>query len=171
LSAARQLHSAGPAGVDRAWSSAAHEGVARDLVASLKFRRLLPVAGLMAGRIVELAPAWVLSGEIVPVPTAPLRALLRGFDPAGEVAARLSELSGRPLSDCLGRRGTGRQVGRRRSRRLGDPPRIHVRGKAPRSVVLVDDVLTTGATLSASARALRAAGASRVVAVTFSRRL
>ena len=107
----------------------------------------------------------------MPVPTAPLRSLLRGFDPAEEIAAELAERSGRPLRrGCLTRRGAGRQVGRRRAARLGDPPRIAAVGEAPRSVVLVDDVLTTGATLSACARALRDAGAVRVVAVTFSRR-
>ncbi|MGV1050451.1 MAG: ComF family protein, partial [Solirubrobacterales bacterium] len=72
---------------------------------------------------------------------------------------------------CLARRGSGRQVGRRRAERLAHPPRIRATGAAPRSVMLVDDVLTTGATLSACARALRAAGATRVVAVTFARRL
>jgi predicted amidophosphoribosyltransferase len=171
LASAESLRGAGPAGVDRAWSSAPHEAVARDLVAALKFRRLLPVAGLMAERIQALAPAWVLSGEIVPVPTAPLRSLLRGFDPAAEIAAELAGRSGRPLRRCLARRGSGRQVGRSRAQRLGGPPRIHASGEVPRSVVLVDDVLTTGATLSSCAQALRAAGAARVVAVTFSRRL
>ena len=43
-------------GIDRVWSSAPHEGVARELVTALKFRRLLPVAGLMAERIHWLAP-------------------------------------------------------------------------------------------------------------------
>jgi predicted amidophosphoribosyltransferase len=112
-----------------------------------------------------------LSGEIVPVPTAPLRSLLRGFDPAVEIAAELAGRSGRPLRRCLARRGSGRQVGRSRAQRHGGPPRIHASGEVPRSIVLVDDVLTTGATLSSCARALRAAGAARVVAVTFSRRL
>lgn len=160
----------GPAGLDRAWSSAPYEGVARDLVAALKFRRLLPVADLMAERIEWLAPAHMLSGVIVPVPAAPPRMRRRGFDPAGELAAALAERLDAPLENCLERRG-GRQVGRRRAERVGHPPRIHARGVAPRSALLVDDVLTTGATLTACARALRAAGSSRVVAVTFARRL
>ncbi len=173
---ARRLGEAEPlearvAGIDRAWSSAAHEGVARDLVAALKFRRLLPVAGSIAERIEWLAPASLLSGALVPVPTARLRALARGFDPAAEIAAALAELSGLPLRPCLARSGGGRQVGRRRAQRIGHPPRIQPRGEVPRSVVLIDDVLTTGATLSACARALRGAGAIRVAAITFTRRL
>lgn len=173
LAAAGPLRSAGPPGVDRAWSAAPHDGVARDLVAALKFRRLLPVAGLMAERIELLAPVGLLRGELVPVPGARLRSLARGFDPAAEIAAALAARTGARLRcDCLVRRGGSRQVGRRRAERLGSPPLFRLRNgmAAPRDVVLVDDVLTTGATLSSCARALRAAGALRVVAVTFSRR-
>ncbi len=171
LSAAEPLAGHGAPGLDRAWSSATHEGVARDLVAALKFRRLLPVAELIAKRIEWLAPGNLLSGTIVPAPTAPLRSLGRGFDPAAEIGGALAELTGLPLDPCLRRRGGGRQLGRRRAERIGHPPRIEARGPAPRSVLLVDDVLTTGATLSACARALREAGAVRVVAITFTRRL
>lgn len=161
----------GPPGLDRAWSAAAHEGVARDLVVALKFRRLLPVAGEMAGRIARLAPPSVLSGAVVPVPTAPLRTLGRGFDPATELGAALAELAGLEISTCLGRTGVGRQVGKRRGERLGDPPRLRLCGEAPPSALLVDDVLTTGATLTACAAALRKGGAIRVAAITFTRRL
>ena len=171
LAAMDPLEGAGPPGVDRAWSSAPHEGVSRDLVVALKFRRLLPVAELMADRIQWLAPGALLSGAVVPVPTARLRSLARGFDPAAELARALASGSGLPLAPCLSRRGGGRQVGRRRGERVGSPPRIQARGEVPRSVLLVDDVLTTGATLAACAGALRAAGAIRVAAVTFSRRL
>jgi predicted amidophosphoribosyltransferase len=171
LAAAAPLTGAGPPGIDRVWSSASHQGVARDLVTALKLRRLLPVAGLMADRIHWLAPADLLSGAIVPVPAAPLRSLARGFDPAGELAAALAERLDLPLQPCLARKGGRRQVGKRRAQRIGHPPRIHARSESPRSVLLIDDVLTTGATLSACARALRDAGAVRVVAITFARRL
>jgi predicted amidophosphoribosyltransferase len=171
LAAAEPIFSAGPAGIDRAWSSAPYEGVARSLVAALKFRHLLPVAELMADRVHWLAPARMLSGTVVAVPPAPSRLRRRGFDPAGELAGALAERIEAPLQRCLVRRGRGRQVGRQRAERLGGPPRIEAVGAAPAGVVLVDDVLTTGATLSACARALRGAGAERVVAVTFARRL
>ncbi len=171
LADAEPLLGKGPPGLDRAWSSAPYEGVARNLVAALKFRRLLPVAELMADRIQWLAPAHMLSGAIVPVPPAPARLRRRGFDPAGELAAALAERLEAPLEPCLARRGRRRQVGRRRAQRLGQPPRIDATGTAPRSALLVDDVLTTGATLTSCAQALRAAGAARVVAVTFARRL
>ncbi len=171
LAGADPLLGAGPPGLDRAWSSAPYEGVARNLVAALKFRHLLPVAELMAERIQWLAPAHMLSGTVVPVPAAPARLRRRGFDPAGELAAALAESLDAPLEPCLRRRGGRRQVGRTRAERIGHPPQVHTAGNAPRSVMLVDDVLTTGSTLTACAQALRVAGAARVVAVTFARRL
>ena len=171
LAEAEPLSGSGPAGLDRAWSSASHEDVARNLVAALKFRRLLPVAELIADRIAWLAPAGLLSGAVVPVPTATLRVARRGFDPAAEIAAALAARTGAEVVPCLLRSGGSRQVGRRRAQRIGHPPRVRPRGEVPRSAILVDDVLTTGATLSACARALRGAGAVRVVAVTFTRRL
>ncbi len=171
LAAAEPLDGSGAPGLDRAWSSAPHDGVARDLVTALKFRRLLPVADLMAERIHWLAPSTLLSGTIVPVPTARLRSFARGFDPATEIAQALAQRTELPLSSCLSRYGGGRQVGKRRAERIGHPPLIQARGQIPRSVLLIDDVLTTGATLSACARALRQAGAIRIAAITFTRRL
>jgi predicted amidophosphoribosyltransferase len=171
LAGAAPILAGGPQGIDRAWSSAPHDGVARSLVGALKFRHLLPVAGLMAERMHWLAPGHLLGGAVVPVPPAPPRLRRRGFDPAGELAAALAAGLGTELSPCLARRGSGHQVGRRRAERIGSPPRIEAIGEAPRSVVLVDDVLTTGATLTACAMALRGAGAKRIVALTFTRRL
>ncbi len=171
LAASTPVSVRGPQGIDRAWSSASHEGVARALVTALKFRRLLAVTDVMADRIEWLAPGDLLSGAIVSVPAAPPRMRRRGFDPAGELGAALAARLGVEPVACLVRRGSGHQLGRRRAERIGHPPRIEAIAEAPRSVLLVDDVLTTGATLGACAAALRGAGAKRVVAVTFTRRL
>ena len=117
-----RLRGAGPAGVDRAWSSAPHEGVARDLVAALKFRRLLPVAGLMAERIQLAGPGHLLSGDDRPgADRARARSLRRGFDPAGEIAAAARRRAGLPLRPCLARRGAG-PPGRPAPRRAPRPP-------------------------------------------------
>jgi len=170
LAEAKPLAGRGASGLDRAWSSAPHEGVARDLVSALKFRRLLPVAGLMAERIEWLAPEGLLGGAVVPVPSVRLRSLGRGFDPAAEIATGLALRIRAPFRPVLARADHGRQLGRRRAQRIGQPPHVRLCGEAPRSVLLVDDVMTTGATLGACARALRGGGSIRVVALTFTRR-
>jgi predicted amidophosphoribosyltransferase len=161
----------GPQGIDRVWSSASHDGVARALVSSLKFRHLVPVAAVMAERMEWLVPAHLLGGAVVAVPPAQARRRRRGFDPAGELAGALAARLDAEVVACLARRGSGHQMGRRRADRIRHPPRIAAIAAAPRSVLLVDDVLTTGSTLTACAQALRAAGAKRVVALTFTRRL
>jgi predicted amidophosphoribosyltransferase len=167
----RPVLAGGPQGIDRAWSSASHEDVARALVGALKFRRLLPAAELMAERMHWLVPGHLLGGAVVSVPATPARMRRRGFDPAGELGAALAIRLGAEPVVCLARRGSGHQVGKRRAERIRHPPRIEAIAEAPRSVLLVDDVLTTGATLTACAAALRASGAKRIVALTFTRRL
>jgi predicted amidophosphoribosyltransferase len=156
-------------GLDAVWSAAPYEGVARELVAALKFRRLLPLAGVAAAAIASGAPPELLRGALVPVPPAPLRLRLRGLDPAEELTAELSRLTGLPADPCLARTHGPRQVGRPRSERMATPPSVRSRARPPRDAILVDDVVTTGATLGACASALRDGGATRVVALTFAR--
>ena len=159
-------------GISDVWSAAPHEGRARDLIAALKFRRLLSAATAAAELIAERAPTALLCERaIVPVPPAPLRRAWRGYDPAGELAAALAQVIGAPFSHCLDRRGGGRQRGRGRDERLAKAPRIEASRRVPRVALLVDDVTTTGATLAAGAAALRAAGALDVKAVTFTHEL
>jgi ComF family protein len=157
------------------WAPLAHSGSAKAIVQALKFRGALPLADLMAAQIAAGAPHELLDveGVLVPVPAHPSRARARGFDHAALLAAALSRRTGLPVADCLRRGGDPtRQLGARRRERLASG-RIAVaaRGQVPARPVLVDDVHTTGATLDACARALRAAGARRVVALTYSRTL
>jgi predicted amidophosphoribosyltransferase len=159
----------------RAWSPLAHEGVARDLVAALKFRGALPLAALMAAHIAANLPAGLRAepAAVVPVPPQPARARRRGFDPAGALAAAVASRLGAEHRACLRRRDHGgRQVGATRTqRRSAGRLAIELTARPPPRALLVDDVHTTGATLSACAAALVAGGCREVVAVTYTRTL
>ena len=166
LAAARPETIAIP-GTDMAWAAAPYSGAALGVVGGLKFGRLLPLARVAAEAIRDKAPAELLGAALVPVPPAPLRLRLRGFDPAEEIALELSALTGSPMAPCLRRRQGPRQVGRPRTARIASPPVVDARGSVPAAATLVDDVVTTGATLAACSRALAAAGCERVAALAF----
>jgi ComF family protein len=149
--------------------------VARRLVGALKFRGALPVAALMAAHIAANLPAELRArapDALVPVPPQRQRRRRRGFDPAAELVGALVPRLGLPARPCLVRRDRERQQGatraqRRRAGRLA----IELRAPPPRRVLLIDDVHTTGATLDACARVLRAGGCEEVIAVTYARTL
>ena len=169
-------------GLDLTLAAAPYEGVARELVRALKFDARIALARRAARAIAEaLEPSL---GEIprpfdgprsscavVPVPAAPSRLLRRGFDPAEAIASALAAELGLPLQPCLARCDGPRQVGRRRRARLSDPPRVRLVGEAPQRAIVVDDVLTTGATLRVCAHVLRAAGTGAVIGAAFARSL
>jgi ComF family protein len=159
------------------WAPVGYTGPARALVHALKFRGARAVAALMAAQIAANAPDCFLAGALVPVPLHARRLRARGFNQAALVATALAERTGLPVCDCLARAGSARtQMGRRRGeRRAGLTGEIGLRAPAPERVLLVDDVVTTGATLAACAAAIRAARAPGrsvdVAAVSFARTL
>jgi predicted amidophosphoribosyltransferase len=162
----------------RAWSAFTYEGVASRLVAALKSRGALSAAGFMGGQVAAHAPGSLLAGPLVPVPAHRDRRHRHGFNQAAELARAIGRVAGLPVLDLLRRDAASvAQTGLERRARLANTGRsIGVTGRRlgraealPRLLVLVDDVYTTGATLDACARALREAGGSEILALTFAR--
>lgn len=171
LATAPSVIDPGPRAVDLAISASPFDGSARRVVHGLKYGRRLSLATVAAGAMLRALPPHELGAAVVPVPAGPWRWRWRGFDPAEEIARAVASRGELAYVDCL-RRGRGRrQVGRRRRQRLANPPRVRAAEPCPPRILLVDDVWTTGATLSACARALREGGARRVVALTLARTL
>jgi ComF family protein len=157
------------------WAPLAYEGPARGVVRALKFRGATAAADAMAAQIAANAPArWLTPARrLVPVPLHPVRARRRGYNQAERIAAAISERTGLAVDDCLERVGPrGTQVGRDRAQRLqgiAGSVRLAPTCAPPDRAVLVDDVVTTGATLVACARVLIESGATEVLAVAYAR--
>ncbi|MGO9272087.1 MAG: ComF family protein [Terriglobia bacterium] len=174
---------------DRAASYGLYRGDLRAVILQLKFGRRERLGERLGALLVpvwlRVVPPEILAGEsplILPIPLHPSRQRERGFDQAelvarGLVRALRRDSEARALrveTHCLRRtRATAPQSGlslvaRRENVRVvfavAAPKRVR-----DRVVVLVDDVMTTGATLSACAASLKAAGARRVLALTLAR--
>lgn len=144
-----------------------YEGVLRTAILALKHHGHDELAEPLAERLaarVRLAPWAEEVALVVPVPSHPLHRLRRGWTAAQLLADEVARRCHVPAVKGLRRRGLGRQAGRSRAQRLALPPDTFsaCADLAGAHVLVVDDVTTTGATLSRVARALLAAGAGAV---------
>jgi predicted amidophosphoribosyltransferase len=146
------------------------EGVRR-LVRAWKDRGLRTLAAVAADTVTAALPSPAVAPGLAYVPPDCARGLQRGHHPAERLARELGERWSLPVLQLLGR---ARSVQRQRGLSLADRRRnvagaFAPAGDCPARIVLVDDVYTSGSTVSAAATALRKAGARRVDVITFAR--
>lgn len=169
---------ADPPDFDRARSAVAYSGVARRMAQALKFNDRTDLAPWMAGWMVRAGSELLADADIiVPVPLHRRRFLWRRFNQSAELARAVAASSGVRFEPelVLRQRYTRQQVGLGRGERDANvrgafvvPKEVRdgIRGKR---ILVVDDVYTTGATVSAVARSLKRGGASGVDVLTFAR--
>ena len=149
-----------------------HQALAKELVHRMKYERAQAGAREMAELMSALLPSFGAEVLVCHIPTATSRVRKRGYDQALLLSRFLARGRSVPRAALLLRTGQAHQVGSRRTERLrqleGAFRPTHMHRAQGKHVVLVDDVLTTGATLERAAQTLRRAGAKRVSAIVFS---
>jgi competence protein ComFC len=145
-----------------------YQGAVRELVHLYKMAGHRSLAGLFARLLAELYDRNYRGLPLVPVPGRPSVRRLRGWEHVDFVAARLQRDHGVPVLRCLRRRGGVTQKALDYEGRLENMRGAFsvVPGAIPEAAVLLDDVITTGATLSECAAALRRGGSRTVFALT-----
>lgn len=160
-----------PRAFDAARAACLYDETSRDPILKLKHADRLDLAPMLARWISRSACDLIDQADaIAPVPLHPLRLLRRRYNQAAEIARPLGAMTGTPyLPDALvRRRATATQGGKsgsgRRRNVAGafEVPASRASQVAGLRILLIDDVLTTGATAEGCARALKAAGAARV---------
>ena len=162
---------AAPPDYDRARAAAHFAGTARRLVHGFKFSDRQEVRVLLGGWLQSAAHELLGDAHvIVPVPLSRRRLFWRKFNQAAILAHEIGRRSGLPVATgaLKRRRATRPQVGLTRAQRRANVDGAFGVTKRQRAIIeghnilLIDDVITTGATVNACARALKRAGATRV---------
>lgn len=158
-----------PPGVDRCAALLAYEGAGRELLARLKYRNARSALRWLAWHLARLVPPG--SVDVVTwAPTSDHRRRQRGFDQAALLARAVGHELHLPCARLLYRPPGPPQTGRSLDeRRRGPAFTIRPGAPVPARVLLVDDIVTTGATMAAAALALRHGGAETVVGLAAGR--
>ena len=161
-------------GFDSAYSFGAYEGRLRELIHLFKYEKVQTLARPLCELLAVALPRDQKFDAIAPAPLHWTRYWQRGFNQSHLLARRLSRRTGIPVVRALRRvRATTSQAGLSDSaRRRNVAQAFHVRRGARlegKRVLLIDDVMTTGSTASACARALKRAGAAKVSLLTVAR--
>jgi ComF family protein len=162
-----------PPTIGRTRAAVTYDEITRGLVLRLKYGRKVGLAKTMAHYMAPLLPRGEANAVLVPVPLHRRRIWQRGFNQSGLIATELSRRTGLSVEHLLVRtkrtpplKGMSRLQRRRAVAGAFKARDANLRG---RTVVLVDDVLTTGSTADGCARALLRAGAERVEFVSWAR--
>ncbi len=156
------------------WIRTGYEGSAKDLIHTYKFERTQAAFAVITESMDEVLPYLPADTLIIPVPTATSRVRQRGYDHAYLLASELARRRQFKWLRAVTHLTQSRQVGSSRQQRLTQLADNLVVTKPAfvkgRDVLVVDDVVTTGATLEAMARALKQAGAKSVNALAFAQK-
>lgn len=169
-----RLCAAGVGAFDAAYAWGGYDGVLKDLIHCFKFHGMRSLANPLGGYLAEAFPRNEKIDAIVPMPIHWTRRMVRGFNQCELLARELSRHTGVPVAKLLVKiKRTGKQSnlsGAKRRRNVrGSFETVQgevVRGKR---LLLLDDVLTTGATVNEAAQVLKNGGAARVVVLTVAR--
>jgi ComF family protein len=143
-------------------AAASYEGSVRELIRRLKYHHQRDAATVLAATIAPLFPKRSFD-MVTSVPIATTRLRRRGYNQSELIAREVARSLALPYHPLLRRLRNTQQVGKTRAQRLSQVDGVFV-ARRPQSgrILVVDDVLTTGATLNACAIALQVAGAAEV---------
>jgi ComF family protein len=158
-------------GFDAAYSFGAYEGVLRELIHLFKYGKVRTLARPLGALLARALPRDEAFDAVVPVPLYWRRRMGRGFNQSELLARELSRRTGIPVANALRRlRPTPAQAGLSNSARRQNMSRaFRARSVQDKRILLIDDVMTTGATAASCAAALKQAGARRVALLTVAR--